>query len=104
MKTDTKILITLERDLNKLFETNVKAAAIPTKPNAIINMYGRPYISHQELNLTKTADIYLSGTLRSETALTQDVLPSPYQQLFEIKQGHKVLLALLKVLKDSSIG
>ena len=38
MKTDTKILITLERDLNKLFETNVKAAAIPTEPTAIINM------------------------------------------------------------------
>ena len=38
MKTDAKILITLERDLNKLFETNVKAAAIPTEPTAIINM------------------------------------------------------------------
>ena len=38
MKTDTKILITLERDLNKLFETNAKAAAIPTEPTAIINM------------------------------------------------------------------
>ena len=37
-KTDRKILITLERDLNKLFETNVKAAAIPTEPTAIINM------------------------------------------------------------------
>ena len=84
MKTDTKILITLERDLNKLFETNVKAAAIPTEPDAIINIYDRPYISYQELNLTKTADIYLSGILRSETALRQGVLPSPYQQLFEI--------------------
>ena len=104
MKTDTKILITLERDLNKLFETNVKAAAVPTEPDAIINIYDRPYISYQELNLTKTADIYLSGLLRSETALRQGVLPSPYQQFFEIKKGHKVLIALLKVLKDNSIG
>ena len=86
MKTDTKILITLERDLNKSFETNVKAAAIPTEANAIINIYDRPYISYQELNLTKTADIYLSGILRSETALRQGVLPSPYQQFFEINK------------------
>ena len=96
MKTDTKILITLERDLNKLFETNVKAAAIPTEPNAIINIYDRPYISYQELNLTKTADIYLSGTLRSETALRQDVLPSPYQQLFEINKGTQSLTCTFK--------
>ena len=102
MKTDTKILITLERDLNKLFETNVKAAAIPTKPNAIINMYGRPYISHQELNLT--TDIYLSGTLRSETALRQDVLPLYINNFLKLIKGDKVLLALLKVLKDSSSG
>ena len=45
MKTDTKILMTL--DLNKLFETNVKAAAIPAEPNAIINIYDRAYISYQ---------------------------------------------------------
>ena len=96
MKTDTKILITLERDLNKLFETNVKAAAIPTEPNAIINIYDKPYISYQELNLTKTADIYLSGTLRSETALRQDVLPSPYQQLFEINKGTQSLTCTFK--------
>ena len=42
LKTDTNILITLERDLNKLLETNVKAAAIPTEPDAIINIYDRP--------------------------------------------------------------
>ena len=96
MKTDTKILITLERDLNKLFETNVKAAAIPTEPNAIINIYDRPYISYQELNLTKTADIYLSGILRSETALRQGVLPSPYQQLFEINKGTQIFTCTFK--------
>ena len=87
MKTDTNILITLERDLNKLFETNVKAAAVPTEPDAIINIYDRPYISYQELNLTKTADIYLSGISRSETALRQDVLSSPYQKPFETNKG-----------------
>ena len=86
-KTDRKILITLERDLNKLFETNVKTAVIPTEPNAIINIYDRPYVSYQELNFTKTADIYLSWILRLKAALRQSGLPSPYQQLFEINKG-----------------
>ena len=87
IRTDTKILITLERDLNKLFESNTKVAAIPLKPNPIINIYDRPYITYQQLNLTKTAGVYLMGLLRSETALRQGVSPSPYQQLFEIGTG-----------------
>ena len=33
------------------------------------------------------SDVYLSGILRSETALRQGVLLSPYQQLFEINTG-----------------
>ena len=87
MKADTKILITLEREMNKFFETNKKLAAIPAQPDALINVYDRPYISYQELKLTETSDVYLSGILRSETALRQGVLPSPYQQLFEINTG-----------------
>ena len=75
IKTDTKILITLEREMDKLFETNKKLAAIPASPDALINIYDRPYISYQELKLTETSDVYLSGILRSETALRQGVLP-----------------------------
>ena len=86
-KTDTKILITLEREMNKLFETNKKLAAIPASPNALINIYDRPYIPYQELKLTETSDVYLSRILRSETALRQGILPSPCQQLFEINTG-----------------
>ena len=85
--TDTKILITLEREVNRVFETNKKLAAIPASPDALANIYDRPYISYQELKLTETSDVYLSGILRSETALRQGVLPSPYQQLFEINIG-----------------
>ena len=65
IKTDTKIVITLERNLNKLFESIAKKAAIPSQPDALIQFYDRPYISYQEINLTKTMDIYLSGILRS---------------------------------------
>ena len=96
IKTDTKIVITLKRNLNRLFESNAKKAAIPNEPDALIQFYDRPYISYQEINLTKTMDIYLSGILRSEQALRMGVLPSPYQQLFEINKGVQSLTVTFK--------
>ena len=57
VKTDKRIIITLERNMNKLFESNKKVTAIPDNPDALIQIYDRPYISYQEINLTKTADI-----------------------------------------------
>ena len=86
-KTDTRIILTLERNLNKLFETNKKAATIPENPDAFINIYDRPYISYPEINLTQQADLYGTGILRSEAALRQGVLPAPFQQEFEISAG-----------------
>ena len=96
IKTDTKIVITLKRNLNRLFESNAKKAAIPNEPDALIQFYNRPYISYEEINLTKTMDIYLSGILRSEQALKMGVLPSPYQQLFEINKGVQSLTITFK--------
>ena len=69
MKTDTRIIITLQRNMNKLFESNKKVVSIPDNPDALIQIYDRPYISYQEISLTKGADIYFTGILRSETAL-----------------------------------
>ena len=86
-KTNAEIILTLEKKMNKLFESNEKVTAIPDNPDALIQFYDRPYISYQEINLTKSADIYFTSILRSETALRQGVLPSPYQQLFEINTG-----------------
>ena len=43
--------------MNKLFESNKKSAAIPDNPDALIQIYDRSYISYQEMNLTKSADI-----------------------------------------------
>ena len=76
-KTDTKIILTLERNMNKLFESNKKVTAIPDNPDALIQFYDGPYISYQEINLAKAADIFFNGILRSETDLRQGVLPSP---------------------------
>ena len=36
IKTDTKIILTLERNMNKLFESAEKAATIPDNPNAFL--------------------------------------------------------------------
>ena len=85
--TNTKIVLTLERNMNKLFESNKKVAAIPDNPNALINVYDRPYISYQEINLTHQAVLYGTGILRSETALRHGILPAPFQQEFEISTG-----------------
>ena len=70
--------------MSKLIETAKKAAVIP---DVLIQFHDWPYISYQEISLTKTFDVCLSGILRSKTALWMGVLPAPYQQLFEINKG-----------------
>ena len=85
--TNTKIVLTLERNMNKLFESNKKVAAIPDNPDVLINVCDRPYISYQEINLTQQVSLYGTGILRSETALRQGVLPAPFQQEFEVSTG-----------------
>ena len=94
--TDTKFLFTLERNTKRLFESNKKVTSIPTEPDALIQFHDQPYISYEEINLTKTFDIYLSGILRSESALIMGVLPPPYQQLFEINKGTQSITVTFK--------
>ena len=43
-KTDTKFLFTLERNMNKLFESKEKVTAIPDEPDALIQFHDTPYI------------------------------------------------------------
>ena len=68
--------------MNKLFESSKKVTAIPDNLDSLIQIYDRSYISYQKINLAKSADIYFKGILRSETALRQIVLPSPYQHKY----------------------
>ena len=82
--------------MNRLFESNKKLTTIPDNPDAFINVYDRPFIAYQEINLTQAADLYFTGILRSETALRQGVLPASYQQLFEIAQGTQSFTCTLK--------
>ena len=86
-KTDLKIILTLERNMNTLFASNKKVTAIPDNPDTLIQFYDRLYISYQEISLTKGADLYFTSILRSEAALRQGILPPQYQQLFEVNTG-----------------
>ena len=63
-KTDLKIIITLEGNLNMLFESNKKVTTIADSLDTFINIYDRPFISYQEINLTKNADLYFTGILK----------------------------------------
>ena len=55
--------------MNKLLESNKKVTAIPDNADALIQFHDRPYISYQEIYLTKGTDLYFTSILRSETAL-----------------------------------
>ena len=96
MKTDTKSLFTLERNMNKRFESTKELAAIPSEPDALIQFHNRPYIAYQEITLTQNFDIYFSGIIRSDTAVRMRPLPAPYQQLFEVNKGIQSLTVTFK--------
>ena len=85
VQTDTRITITLERNLNKLFEDTKKHAAIPTTdPDASIKFWDRQYIDYQEITLTSVWEMYLKEIQQNEPALRMGVLPNSYQQTFEV--------------------
>ena len=48
METNTRIIVTLE---------------IPDNPDALIQIYDRPYVSYQDISLTEGADIYFTRIL-----------------------------------------
>ena len=51
MKTDTKLLFTLERNMYKLFESTKRLTAVPSESDALIQFHNRPYIAYQEITL-----------------------------------------------------
>ena len=88
IKTDTRFVITLERNLHKLFEDLTKRAALPTTdPDASIEFIDRPYIEYQEIILTPTWETYLKDILKEQQGVRMGVLPNPYQQTFEVAVG-----------------
>ena len=66
IQTNTHITITLERNLNKLFEDTTKRAGIPiTDPDASIEFWDRSYIDYQEITLTSVWEAYLKTIQRN---------------------------------------
>ena len=91
VQTDTRITITLERNLNKLFEDTAKKSTIPADPDASIEFWDRPYIRYQKITLTSVWESYLKTVQRNESALRMGVLPNPFQQTFEKNVGSQTV-------------
>ena len=96
VQTNTKITITLERDLNKLLESTAKVSTIPDNPDASIEFHYRPYTEYQELTLTNVWETYLKTIQRSEAALRMGVLPNPFQQTNEVNTGSQAVTVTFK--------
>ena len=92
VQTDTRITLTLERTLSKLFEDRKKRNAIPTTaPDASIEFWDRPYLDYQEITLTNIYETYLKDILKDENAVRMGVLPNPFQQTFEVATGAQTI-------------
>ena len=92
VQTDTRVTLTLERNLSKLFEDVKKRAAIPTTdPDASIEFWDRPYIDYQEITLTSVWETYLKEIQRDESALRMGILPNPFQLTFEVATGAQTI-------------
>ena len=88
VQTDTRITLTLERTLAKLFEDREKRDAIPTTdPDVSIEFWDRPYVDYQEITLTSVWETYLKDILKDENAVRIGVLPNPFQQTFDVAVG-----------------
>ena len=92
IQTDTRITLTLERKLTKLFEDTAKVDNIPnTDPDASIEFWDRPYIAYQEVTLTNIFESYLKDILKDENGVRMGVLPNPFQQTFEVAAGAQTI-------------
>ena len=80
-KIDTRFLLTLENNMNRLFETNAKADVF----------HDTPYISYPQITLDDNFLACFNGILRSRGALRTGVISSPYQRSFEINTGTQSL-------------
>ena len=74
-------MLTLENNLNRLFETNGKLDNIPNKPDAQIMFHDTPYISSpQQITIDDNFLAYLSAILRSRSALRTGINLPPYKK------------------------
>ena len=71
IKLSTKYILTLETDIQKLFETNINQSmdALPTSIDAGVLFTGAPYIMSEKFQSDENFKAYLEGTMQSEHVL-----------------------------------
>ena len=87
VKSNTKLVFMLERDMSKLFESNVKKVNQPADVDIEFIFYSVPYIQYQEIKLNDNYRADLKKTMMSEHALTSGIKKTPYQKSHELNIG-----------------
>ena len=85
-KFNTSYILTLETDMQKLFETNINrtADALPRTIDANIVITSAPYIMYKQFIMHNNFRTYFKGVMLSEHVLRTRIKPTPYQKSFEL--------------------
>ena len=88
-KFNTKCILMLETEMQKLFETNVNqnADALLRTLDANIVFTGARNIMYQQFQLDGNFKTYLKGTMHSKQVLRTGIKPTLYQLLFKLVAG-----------------
>ena len=86
---NTKYILTLETEMQKLFETNINqnADALRRTVDADIIFTGAQYIMYEQFQLTNNFKTYLEGTMQFKHVLRTGIKPTPYQKSSELATG-----------------
>ena len=89
VKSNTKWLITLEQNYQKLFETKASQAndALPTLEDAKIILAATPYLLFEQFKLFDNYLAYLEAIMISNKVLRTGIKKTPYQKTYELIVG-----------------
>ena len=88
-KFNTKYVLTLETDMQRLFETNNNQIAddLSRTVDVEIILNSAPYIMYEQFKLDDNFRTYLEGVLLSEHVLRTGIRATPCQESFELVTG-----------------
>ena len=89
-KFNTKYVLTLETDMQKLFKTNINqadGAALPEAVDAAIIITNASYIQYEQFLLDKNLKTYLEETLQLEHMLRTRIKRMPYEKVYKLVVG-----------------
>ena len=73
--------------MNKLFEMNLKKAAMLTEPDVEIIFHSMPYIQYKQIKLNDNFRTHLETTMISKHALRTGIKRAPFQKSYELNTG-----------------